>query len=48
LKWLAKLSLHPEASRQAYRLLERAKRISGRARGGVHSILRKALSLVGG
>jgi len=48
LKWLVKLTPHPSASRQAYRLLERAKRIPDRARGRVRSMLRKALSLVGG
>jgi hypothetical protein len=48
LKWLVKLTPHPAASRQAYRLVERAKRIPGQARGRVRSILRKALSRVGG
>src|SRR5258708_39865581 len=37
LKWLVKLTPHSAASLQAYRLLERAKRIPGRARGRARS-----------
>jgi len=48
LKWLVKLTPHPAASREAYRLLERAKRIPSRAQGGLRSVLRRAQSLVGG
>jgi len=48
LKWLVKLTPHPTASRQAYRLFERAKGVPDRARGRVRSALRKALSMVGG